>query len=120
MARWDSRVCPALPKLLRNEHHDYRTRLDMYSSLALVFVVLSGAASRRAASSSKRFALRCSSAPAFWKTLHALLERTDQQRTPLQREVGRIGRALGVANVVGGVIRVEPSGPCGSSPDRDA
>ena len=29
-----------LPDLLKNEHHDYRTRLEMYAGLLLVFTIL--------------------------------------------------------------------------------
>jgi hypothetical protein len=34
----------SLPENLRNEHHDYRTRLDMYTGLTLIFFVLAGSA----------------------------------------------------------------------------
>jgi hypothetical protein len=33
-----------LPELLKNEHHDYRTRLEMYTSLFFVFLILTLAA----------------------------------------------------------------------------
>ena len=33
-----------VPALVRNDHHDYRTRLQMYTSLLLVFLLLGGAA----------------------------------------------------------------------------
>lgn len=33
----------AVPALVRNDHHDYRTRLQMYTSLLLVFLVLAAA-----------------------------------------------------------------------------